>query len=428
MFLFPEEPIKRLAIVLTDFRLPMLLAIIQLHWQFPNSEIIVHANSSDLYDYGDYSAPWYKRLKLWIVQKICDVRFVVECAEIEKEDFIGLNSSLISITNDSTACEERYPQLSENLKKATRASIGVANMIFREEYDGVAIFNGRLTSVFPIMRRCNDAHLPALYYEYGEQPFHFTFSRFRPHDYQAKADAAIALYERPELNSTAIVTMQRAAANPEEKLRNRFSIKLTEPCETVYDFCLFLGSPHEFLSLLEGVQITNLRIVERISTSKRGLRGAVRAHPNQKNDPSWRDESASIEAICIANGFDYFPPDSEINSHSLIQNSDLTIVAGSSIAIDALLLGAKIEFVSNSLYSLLIEYTRSTNLKVSESVALAQLVSLTSNVWQLPYHPRFVILMRLMHFFDNRMSKTPFVGSQLTNNSNSRTTAKNGLI
>jgi len=417
MLIFPEVPFKRLAIVLTDFRLPMLLAAVQLHQQFQNSDIIVHVDSSNTYDYGDYSAPWYKKLKLWIIQRIYNVNFVAEYGEIDGEDYFGINSSLISITNDSSASYLKYPKESDNLKKVSSASIGVSKKINRERYDSVAIFNGRLASVFPIMRRCKEENIGLLFYEYGAQPFHFTLSRFRVHDFNARADASIALYEQPDLNSTSIVTMQGAAANPEGKLRNKFSIDLTKPCVVVFDFCLFLGSPHEFLSVHEGAAVTNVQIVKDIAISKLGLHGAVRAHPNQKNDPSWRVESASIEAICISNGFEYFPPDSEIDSHSLIQNSGLTVVAGSSIAVDAAILGAKIEFVSDSLYSRLLNYVQNANLKVPEPVALVQLVNLTSNVWQLPYHPKFIILMRFLHLLDIKITKTPFVGSQVSKKS-----------
>lgn len=415
-----ELRIKNTAIVVTDFRLPMLIAAYQLCMRLPGAELFVHESALRLNDFGDNSPQWYKRLKLKLAGLYCKISILKNRSDLNPIDEFGIQSSLISITNNSRATQEAYSKIFENLRHISSGAAAVADEIVSRRFDCVAIFNGRLASTFPIARRCEIENIKIFYYEYGNIPFHFTFSKNRIHDTKARAEDAIKLFQNPNINPMAFDIMQNASENITEKLKNKFSMDLTQHNNKAYDYCLFLGSPHEFLSVHKGTAMTNVEIVEQVCKMKSGLIGAVRAHPNQINDPSWRLESGEIQYLCQLNNVDYFSPECKINSHSLISNSKLTVVAGSSIAVDAVILGAEVEFVSNSIYSEMFQHISGTKLTNSNPIALLQLLSLTLCVWQVAYHPRYLVLLRLLHFLDVKISKPPVVGSRIAKQKTSK--------
>ena len=119
-----------------------------------------------------------------------------------------------------------------------------------------------------------------------------------------------------------------------------------------YDIVVFLGSDHEYTNLQ--TEIVKMKAIENIGLVEHVLKKygsnkkiAVKAHPNQRNDPSSLVSLKPIMDLCKTNGYTYFGPESGVSSYDLIRNSSLVIVEYSSIVLDAIFLGANVEVVGD---------------------------------------------------------------------------------
>ena len=79
-----------------------------------------------------------------------------------------------------------------------------------------------------------------------------------------------------------------------------------------------------------------------------GKKYCVRCHPNHRKDPSFRKALSAVKIYCEERFIDFFDPESEVSSHRLIRHAGLVAVDISSIAIDAIILGRKVDFFGES--------------------------------------------------------------------------------
>jgi hypothetical protein len=136
------------------------------------------------------------------------------------------------------------------------------------------------------------------------------------------------------------------------KLNNNYTSHYSENIFDTYDIVVFLGSDHEYtnlqLDIVEMKVIGNLKLLEYV-IEKYGIEKkiAVRAHPNQSNDPNRNLILKPIIEMCKKYEFNFFEPESGVSSYDLINKSDLVVVEYSSIAYDAIFLGAEVDIVGD---------------------------------------------------------------------------------
>lgn len=400
---------RKKAILITDFRLPMILAAIQLKKDNRNADIIIHSTNIKLNDFGNNSSYLINYLKYAILNILFNIKTINGHCSIDNE-LLGINSSLVSITNDSQASKSKYPNHYKNLSKIAEAAIFTGKYIVEKKYDCIYLFNGRLASTEPILGKIKNKNIDIMYYEYGTTPYHFTLTNKKIHDVNEKGMDIIKLYKNKSLLPITFNSNDNAINNANNKLNNIFSKTYTELPEKNYDYCLLLSSPHEFMHLSSDRPLTNVDITLKVIEKYKGKIGAVRSHPNQLTDPSWRQESKTISDYCQKSNIDFFPPDSKINTHKLIEKSKLAITSGSSIAIDAVLLGKDVEFHDNCIYKILIEYANKVSSRNNLSNTVLELFLLDAYIWQYPLHPFIGLIQKIFGRLDTHFTKPPAIG------------------
>lgn len=397
-----------LAVVVSDFRLPAILAAIQIYQDMNGRELLTHSVFLDQNDFGNNSPPYWNRVKVWLISKIFHITLVDDEAVNSSE---GVDSSLISITNDSRATGDKYPNLHKKLARISGAAAAIGDYVVSKKFGSVAIFNGRLANSRPISVKCRDGGVKVYNYEYGTIPFHFTLTENEIHDSDAFGRAVVELFKNKSIAPISFSILAKNEYSVSRKMVNRFSALYENGTIKKYEFCLLLSSPHEFLALGELSGKTNVAICEEVLNLMKGKRGAIRSHPNQVLDPSAELESAEIADLAARHGgVDYFPPQSSINTHELIKNCREVWVGGSSIAIDAAVLGADVKFVQPSIYKKIIEFANEYADAEHIGDVVGQLYGLVHCVWQCPYKPINAIIHKMLARMDSKICRPPEVG------------------
>jgi len=345
-------------IVLNDFRALPYSAAIDIYKRNKCKGRSVKIILSERYfssdDYGSHLPRFYKKAKFWWLQLQYDVILTSanKSTKLTIQEESGVNSSLQSITFDSSASESSYPKLYETLRQSSIGAKEVKEFIFltADEKSKVYVFNGRTAGSYPIVRGCFDKSIEVEFYEYSENFRGYKLFPCAPHNTSQLGRAVsrfrkICLVSAPSLNDRACSWARRRLSNPYTNLYR-------ESPDQTFDVVVFLGSDHEYTCLDEDITgcryIGNYEMV-RLVIEKYGknLNVAVRCHPNQYLDKNHRKVLESVELLCQENDVTFYPPNSEISSYDLIRNSVITAVEFSSIAYDAVLLGKKVELYND---------------------------------------------------------------------------------
>lgn len=331
------------AIVLSDFRLTPLLAAVDLYHRWPRSEFFLSAHSLLEGDYGD-DVDQATRVR---ILRLLRRHFQITVCHSTARDKTNLNngasmSSLVSITNDSRATPIRYPELWEKCVRLEEGSQSVRRRILQRNCENVFVFNGRTAST-RALAKLTDSERPlrTWFYEFGMWPGFYRAQRTPLHDRAARGEQMVAWAESIGFQHSKTMARRAMVA----KLGNSFESGLSKaPTLTSYETVIFSGSPHEYLwwgdSQQVGFDSDLVGFVRQAQELNFGsARLAIRLHPNMVNDPSSSKILDELRLAFHPGELEVIPPDSNWSSHRLIEQASTVIVAGSSIALDALYLG-----------------------------------------------------------------------------------------
>ncbi len=341
-------------IFINDLRpVPLLTALI-LHSSIGKSQLIAHEGIFKNREYADYTFKIWKLLLLFALKYIFGAKIIkTKEASLSEEEKIGLYSSLVSITEDSSATRHKYPDQYEELYNLAIGSKLCVEYCAATSPTAIYVFNGRVASSYLLARWAVKTKTPICYYEFAGHCNGFRLFPVSPH---ASGSLGVLLekYYIYGIFDAARIT-EEAGRYKVKKLSSRFveGYKLS-PNER-YDVSIFLGSDYEYAwidPLITGLEWKgNLDFVARVVKKYGPDRSyVVRCHPNSIVDPNWKslDEELRQFASTCSSRMDVIGANEPVDSHKLIQASGVVVTAYSSISIDAILLGAKVDIFGDS--------------------------------------------------------------------------------
>jgi hypothetical protein len=341
-------------VVMTNFRVATYFSLIHLCYRLKrNGSVLVITSESFLnnFDYGETLPYWNKYIKVNILKILFHVIILKseKTINIVNDDKVGIDSSLKSITCDSMACEDKYPDLYKNLENLCYGGLEVVEYLKSiKNHKHVFLFNGRGACQFPIAKYCYDNSIKISYLEYANIGYSgYKVFPFAPHASPLIGKELVLFRQLYDFDS---VYMKNLVTNEiNSKLSNVFATKYSQaPIEREYNVVVFLGSDHEYTGLHPGIShmkyFGNLALCEYAYRKySENNKIAVRAHPNALNDLSYKEISFHIEEYCRDNDIKYYGPEDNISSHALIQQANVTVVEYSSIAYDSIYLGVSVD-------------------------------------------------------------------------------------
>ena len=343
--------------IITNFRILPFLSIFYevLKNKKITKVVLLSRESLKSFDYGEYMPLWNKKLKIFFLSLFTKVLIIdTKCNLDEEIDTTGIISSLVSITSDSNADKFKYPELYTNFYNLAKGAYSVQLFL-----DGLKIpyelflFNGRGASQFSIALYASRNHIKTSFFEYGNSSYMgYKLFPYTPHS-SMKIGQDLNIHFKKKNKSNFLTPNQKKLALEliDEKLNNIFTQNLSIT-DLNYDVLVFLGSDHEYTGVSE--EISNFRILGNLKLceyayNKYGSKYtiAVRAHPNQKVDPSANFTNQKIKDFCETRGIVFFNYDSTISSHSLIKNCKIVVTEYSSISYDAIYLEKEVDIMGD---------------------------------------------------------------------------------
>lgn len=397
------------AVVLSDLRIRTILIALSIKNKSNESILIISEATINFHEYGSESPKWYKKIKISILKSLYDVRLIKVSEHGQFVPTKGIKSSIISRTYDHTATEEKYPIIAHHARMQSHGANDVWSYLNDNKIKEVYIFNGRLASSEPIAA-CVESNksMDFWFYEWGNTSHHYTLSKNHIHDIRSRSLKALRLYEIRDLFPWNVDLEDRARDFMQNKLKNRFTSAYKSDVQKKYDVTIFLSSPHEFLAIDQRFRgVSDLDFVAYfLAEHCAGKRAAIRMHPNMQLDPESHDLENNLRSLVEGFDCDVYSPASGVDSYSLIRNSDLVAVNGSSIAVDAYFLDASIYIHDVNQYRLFVDYCDNLHSeRADRKMTLAKLCIIDTYVDQLPMGVREIIFDKLFRPFDTFLVK-----------------------
>lgn len=403
-------------IVISDLRVHLILTALAVYKQQKkdyNVQLVISERVLTNNDYGHFFPVWYKKIKFFILKYLCNVRVVKSSSSttIDNADSLGIISSLCSITTDSMADEAKYPELYFNLKNLVKGAKEITDYIKKNNVDEVFLFNGRTSSSEFIVRYCFLHKLKTSYYEYGSKfGKNYLLMDFPIHNAYKYGLALTEFYNNNLINKNEIV--EKGKVFSARKINNSYTKNYILESEKTYDVTIFLCSDHEYTNVnpdIIGIEpLGNYKLCKHV-LDKYGvdLKYAVRAHPNQRQDPSYEKSMAPIIEFCKEFNIDFYGPESSISSYSLIEKSKLVTVELSSIGVDAVILGKEVDvFGKNDLKAILDTVPEHIkNNKKLLSIYVSEVLSLYEYLYQYDFNRKFKIWNKFLYRIEHEIVK-----------------------
>lgn len=347
---------NKVYIILNDFRSVPFMAAVSIAAKYCRNDIVFVTSKRfiDNIEYGQYMHPLYKKLKLSILKIFYKVEFAPSVLELRIDEIMqnGILSSLQSITTDSDEDLNKYQKLTFCLTEQAKGSKEISNYLLTKEISikSVYLFNGRTASSSSLTYHLFYRNINTYYYEHSSTIHGYRYFNFPMHDVFRFGEEVFkywkySLIPVPDL-------YRRGLDFEKKKLTNIFVNQYSENINDFFDIVIFLGSDFEYKNLQP--EIVNLNYVGNLGLLKyviskygRQKKIAVRAHPNQITDPSWLQNLSPVIQLCDQFSFKFISPSSKVSSYDLIRNSKLIVVEYSTIALDAIFLGAEVDIVGN---------------------------------------------------------------------------------
>lgn len=351
---------RRVVVVLSDFRILPILASIHISLSYRDSCFLVSEASLCFGDFGDKVRPATRKIIFQFLRFFFDAEIVRSSRELsEGETCGGCLSSLVSITMDSEATPEKYPETWDQLRQLAAGSEAVSSYIASIEADKVFLYNGRVASVRSLGKLNNASNSPSLaVYEYARLRAHYRILAYPIHDIEVYS-TRVSEFGTEFARSFRIEDHEQAASDfIDQKLRNSFSSEY-EAHESRYESVIFCGSPFEYKWAVDGQFYIDADPIELVkaAVSHPDFKppAALRLHPYSALNQGQTDFEIELAAECEKLGIDLIGASNPASSHGLIEVAKQVFVGGSSIALDAYFLGKIPIFLGPNDYRKLIE-------------------------------------------------------------------------
>lgn len=360
------------AVVLSDFRPFLVASALQLYFERSPAQIITSKVFVDIRDFGDTTPFFLRRLIFSVLRR--SVNLTVARAnenELGLASPLGPMSSLVSITNDALATEEKYPNLWREMTTLASAALGVAKAVKAGNYREAVFFNGRVASTRELgLRLSGSPGVDVWAYEWGGKPETYRLFEYPLHDEEVYGAHLVRFAKDRQFSFSPQSSNEFIAA----KLASEWTQTHQQKPPITYATVIFLGSAHEYMWTDDGPVKKNwdAHPTELLSAALREFPliwpVAVRCHPNMSKDPSWLEQFEDIARHCQKHKIDVISPTSRWSSHELITEAELVVVGGSSIILDCYFLGKKARVVGVNRYREIIDVVEKLSWSSSEKM------------------------------------------------------------
>jgi hypothetical protein len=398
-------------IVLNDLRAVPILTVLKLKRTLNFSILIAHESLFKNREYADHTNILWKTFLKYILILFFNLKVVkVKSQDIKLND-MGLESSLFSITEDSQATSLKYPVIFRQLQRLVWGAQDIVNYISENKFSNVYLFNGRTASSYLITKYCVSNNIRLVYYEYAGHRNGFRLFPVPPHASGRIGEFIFEYYRYGIYNLASI----RISANKfrSEKLNSEYAKANKQNPTSSYDIVIFLGSDFEYTSIdfqICGVKWQGNRnfCISVIEKYGQDFSYAIRCHPNSAADPNWN--FLYEELIKSVKSFDcrvdLFGPDVLVDSHQLIKNASLVVTDLSTIAIDAIILGKKVEIFGNTDIKYIYKNVWfNNNFSSYISDAICEPFSLGHNFFVFRFSMIEKILCQILYYFHRAFAK-----------------------
>lgn len=341
-------------IILNDLRSVPILAACKLKNNIPSSTLIAHSTLFENREYADHTNIAWKLVLKYMLVIFFGLRVIKSTPQhLAQEEKMGLQSSLISITEDSSATEKKYPNVYGQVKRLAMGAKDVVDFLENQKASNVYVFNGRTASSYLITKFCVVNNLLLFFYEYAAHCNGFRLFPVAPHA-SGRLGTLVHRYYRYGIFNMADL---RAASNQQrkDKLNSVFSKSNKQVPRMKYDIVIFLGSDYEYTAVdfeicgikWEGNATFCKSVINKYGES---YTYAIRCHPNSGSDPNWVMLYEDLkEALTVYKcHVDIYGPDVAVDSHKLILEAGRVVTDLSTISLDAILLGKEVDIFGNT--------------------------------------------------------------------------------
>lgn len=299
------------------------------------------------------------------------------CFEGSSSLGLSVASSLVSILGNSQVRPADYLSLVNKLATSFLRSYYTAEYLLRAfSYDAIVLFNGRFATVKGAVLAAQKLSIPIFYHERGSSKALFSLRSYQPHDrVQVQKDICKA-WKKLGLKSGNKIAKEffNAKKCGQDKGWTTFKENMVpgrstsiisvakERSKTGKIITFFSSSEDEFLSVADAFKRSKFEwngqgealIAIAKSAKKHGHAVVLRIHPHlqkksEEDMAKWDnlifvDEKQDI--VIVESG-------SPVDTYELIDSSDLVIVHGSTVGIEAIYWGKPVVTVSDSFYDLI---------------------------------------------------------------------------
>ena len=250
--------------------------------------------------------------------------------------------------------DEHGDILGKHLKNALLVHLGFSEFLDKHRFDRIILFNGRYSSLRPLLRLAQRRGLELLVHERGYEfgKFSLTHGTY-PHAIQYIEDEIIRYAQDPLpeeekrkigaewfLERRAGVSQNWKSFTREQK--EGFAREILNRDE--FNITLFNSSEDEFVAIEEWKnpyydnQNSGIRKILKSFENEENIRFFLRVHPNLRDV----ENSQTRELERLAEEFDHLtviPPESPMSTYELLDKADLILTFGSSVGIEAAFAG-----------------------------------------------------------------------------------------
>jgi hypothetical protein len=347
--------LKKNLIVLNDLRATPVLACIKLFYLVDESTFIAHESIFENREYADYTPRLWKHLLKYLLIIFFRLKLIKSSINDSNDVDVdmGLQSSLISITEDSNASKDTYPEVFSQLSKLVLGAKDVISFIQLNKFSNIYLFNGRTASSYLITKHALKSNINIFYIEYAGHANGFRLFPVPPHA-SKRIGALLLNYYRYGVYCSSQIS-KASEMLVKEKLNSSYAKANKLDVNSSYDICIFLGSDFEYTAVDEeicGVKWNgNIEFCKSV-IKKYGLEKSyvVRCHPNSETDSNWVRLLVQLRHFLESTGakIDLIGPNDKIDSHKLIKKSSLIVTDLSTISLDAIILNKPVDIFGNT--------------------------------------------------------------------------------
>lgn len=315
------------------------------------------------------------------VQLAIDSALLSSIAALQQACFSGntalglsVASSLVSMTKNSRVIPIEYQSLVNDLATSFARSYDMANILLdSKDYEALIVFNGRFASVKGAVMAAHQRNIPIYYHERGSSPASFSLRKFQPHDRVAIQKEIDDVWNKNKSDSTIVIAKEffdcKNAGTDKAwpsfkkemipgKARSIFQLA-KEKSRTGKVICFFSSSEDEFISVTDSFDRSSFEWISQCDAfvallglaEKYGHSLVIRNHPHLvKKANADKSKWDNLEFLEHKHRVVIVRSDSNVDTNELIMLSNLVVVFGSTVGIEAVYAGKPAITLSDSFY------------------------------------------------------------------------------